>query len=58
MRKRWILIALSVGLLAALVTGGVALAWGREGPRLGLGPRRPRRAEVGRRCEGIRDSRH
>ena len=37
MRKRWILIALSVGLLAALVTGGVALAWGGNGHGWGWG---------------------
>lgn len=37
MRKRWILIALSVGLLAALVTGGVALAWGGPGHGFGWG---------------------
>ena len=37
MRKRWILIALSVGLLAALVTGGVALAWGGPGGGWGWG---------------------
>ena len=37
MRKRWILIALSVGLLAAVATGGVALAWGGPGHGLGWG---------------------
>ena len=37
MRKRWILIALSVGLLAAAVTGGVALAWGGNGHGWGWG---------------------
>ena len=37
MRKRWILIALSVGLLAALVTGGAALAWGGPGNGWGWG---------------------
>lgn len=36
MRKRWILIALAVGLLTVAVTGGAALAWG--GPGHGLGP--------------------
>ena len=37
MRKKWILIALSVGLLAAMVTGGVALAWGGPGGGWGWG---------------------
>ena len=37
MRKRWILIALAVGLLAAAVTGGVALAWGGNGHGWGWG---------------------
>ena len=37
MRKRWILIALAVGLLAAAITGGVALAWGGSGHGLGWG---------------------
>ena len=37
MRKRWILIALSVGLLAAAITGGVALAWGGSGHGWGWG---------------------
>lgn len=37
MRKRWIFIALAVGLLAAAVTGGVALAWGGGGLGLGWG---------------------
>ncbi len=31
MRKKWILIALSVGLLAVGITGGAALAWGGGG---------------------------
>lgn len=31
MKKRWILISLAVVLLAAVVTGGVALAWGGPG---------------------------
>ena len=37
MRKKWILIALAVGLLAAAVTGGVALAWGGPGHGWGWG---------------------
>ena len=37
MRKRWILIAMAVGLLAALVTGGVALAWGGNSHGWGWG---------------------
>lgn len=37
MRKRWILIALAVGLLAVVVTGGVALAWGGNGHGWGWG---------------------
>ena len=37
MRKKWFLIALAVGLLAALVTGGVALAWGGPGHGWGWG---------------------
>ena len=37
MRKRWILIALAVGLLAALVTGSVALAWSGHGHGWGWG---------------------
>ena len=37
MRKRWILIALSVGLLAAAISGGVALAWGGNGHGWGWG---------------------
>ena len=37
MRKRWILIALAVGLLAAVITGGVALAWGGKGHGWGWG---------------------
>ncbi len=37
MRKRWILIALAVGLLAAAITGGVALAWGGPGHGWGWG---------------------
>ena len=32
MRKKWILIALSAGLLAAMIAGGAALAWGGPGP--------------------------
>ena len=31
MRKKWILIALSAGLLAAVIAGGAALAWGGPG---------------------------
>ena len=31
MRKKWILIGLTVGLLAAAITGGVAMAWGGPG---------------------------
>ncbi len=31
MKKKWILIGLSAGLLAAVITGGVALAWGGPG---------------------------
>lgn len=31
MRKKWILIALSAGLLAAIIAGGAALAWGGPG---------------------------
>ena len=31
MRKKWILIALSAGLLAAMIAGGAALAWGGPG---------------------------
>ena len=37
MRKRWILIAVAVGLLAAAITGGVALAWGGSGYGWGWG---------------------
>ena len=37
MRKRWILVALAVGLLTAAVTGGVALAWGGSGHGWGWG---------------------
>ena len=37
MRKKWILTALAVGLLAAAVTGGVALAWGGPGHGWGWG---------------------
>ena len=37
MRKRWILIAVAVGLLAAAITGGVALAWGGSGHGWGWG---------------------
>ena len=37
MRKRWILIAMAVGLLAAAITGGVALAWGGSGHGWGWG---------------------
>ena len=37
MRKRWILVALAVGLLAAAITGGVALAWGGAGHGHGWG---------------------
>ena len=37
MKNRWILIALSVGLLAAAITGGVALAWGGPGNGWGRG---------------------
>ena len=37
MRKRWILIALAVGLLAAAITGGAALAWGGPGHGWGWG---------------------
>ena len=37
MRKKWILAALAVGLLAAAITGGVALAWGGNGHGLGWG---------------------
>ncbi len=37
MRKRWVLIGLAVGLLAAAITGGVALAWGGSGHGWGLG---------------------
>ena len=34
MRRKWILIGLAVGLLAAAITGGVALAWGGGSNRL------------------------
>ena len=37
MRKKWILIALSVGLLAVGITGGAALAWGGGGGWGGFG---------------------
>ena len=37
MRRKWILIALSAGLLAAAITGGVALAWGGPGNGWGRG---------------------
>ena len=37
MRKRWILIAVTVGLLAAAISGGVALAWGGSGHGWGWG---------------------
>ena len=37
MRKRWILVAVAVGLLAAAITGGVALAWGGSGHGWGWG---------------------
>lgn len=37
MRKKWILIALSVGLLAVGITGGAALAWGGPGWGGGFG---------------------
>ena len=37
MRKKWILAALAVGLLAVAVTGGVALAWGGPGHGWGRG---------------------
>ena len=37
MRKKWILIALAVGLLATVITGGVALAWGGPGHGWGRG---------------------
>ena len=35
MRKRWIIIGVSVGLLALLVTGGAALAWNEYGDERG-----------------------
>ena len=37
MRRKWILIGLAVGLLAAAITGGVALAWGGPGGGWGWG---------------------
>ena len=37
MRRKWILIGLAVGLLAAAITGGVALAWGGPGHGWGWG---------------------
>ena len=37
MRRKWILIGLAAGLLAAAVTGGVALAWGGPGHGWGWG---------------------
>ena len=37
MKKKWILIGLAVGLLAAAISGGVALAWGGPGHDWGLG---------------------
>ena len=45
MRKKWILIALAVGLLAAAITGGVALAWGGPGWGGGHGWNHNRHAE-------------
>ena len=37
MRKKWILVGLAVGLLAAAITGGAALAWGGPGQGWGWG---------------------
>ena len=46
MRKRWILIAVAVGLLAAAITGGVALAWGGSTHGWGRGDHDERKSAV------------
>ncbi len=46
MRKKWIFIALAVGLLAAAITSGVALAWGGSGGGWGRGDHEERKTAV------------
>lgn len=53
MRKKWILIALSVGLLAAAITGGVALAWGGPGHGWGRGNHDSRLSALAAKVAGI-----
>ena len=53
MKKRWILIALSVGLLAAAITGGVALAWGGPGHGWGRGDHDEHKTAVAAKVAGI-----
>ena len=55
MRKRWILIALAVGLLSAVITGGVALAWGGPGHgwSWGWGDRDERKSAVAEKVAEI-----
>ena len=55
MRKRWVLIGVAVGLLAAAITGGVALAWGGPGHGWGwgLGDRDERKSAVAEKVAEI-----
>ena len=55
MRKRWIILGLTVGLLVAAITGGVALAWGGPGHgwSWGLGDRDERKAAVAEKVAEI-----
>ncbi len=53
MRKRWILMALAVGLLAAALTGGVALAWGGPGHGWGRGGHDDRMSALAGKVAGI-----
>ncbi len=53
MKRKWILIGLAVGLLAAAITGGVALAWGGGGHGWGRGNSEERQAAVAAKVAGI-----
>ena len=53
MRKKWIIIGLAAGLLAAVLAGGVALAWGGGGKGWGRGHDSGRLSDLAGKVAGI-----
>ena len=53
MRKKWIIIGLAAGLLAAVLAGGVALAWGGGGHGWGRGHDSERLSDLAGKVAGI-----